>query len=241
MEQQTTNDKLQNIFGIWFFKAGICLGFCCLILGFTSGCAKTVTPVDFGQTMTVTVTLRGNANPFGNRYFLVLGHDSTFSTPRPPAQDGRNFEFLEPDVAPYGLAHTADEYFTYFFNTWDGYIVLDSSQSFSLVHGPFVQGATVTRTPIQTFSGGTNILSFYFTLNQIYTSLSGVPANAWFNVVSVSWPPSGSGPRIAADNLTTNTYINTMSGSGLTINDSGTYAAPTDASLDIQTVVVKVQ
>ena len=213
----------------------ITFSFFLLTFYLASGCAKTVTPTSFGQTMRVTVTLRGNADTTNNRYFLVLGHDSTFATPQP--QNPGNFEFLEPDTAPYSNNHTQAEYFTNFFDTWDGYIVLDNTQNFYLVHGPFVQGAALTRTYLSNFTVG-NTLKFNFQLNQIYTALAGVPANAYFNVIAVSWPPNN-GPKVAADNLTTNTYISTISGSTLPINN--TFTSFSDPSLDILTVEVTVQ
>jgi hypothetical protein len=206
---------------------------------FSFGCAKTVTNVNFGSTMTVTVTLRDNADVTKNRYFMVLGSNSTFSTPRPPAQDGGDYEFLEPDITPFTTNHPTAEYFAKFFNTWDGYIVLDSTQNFSLVHGPFVEGAIVNRTPLTPAFTGGKTLSFNFQLNQIYTSVAGVPANAYFNVIAVAWPPQGTAARIAWDDLTTNTYISTISGSTQTVNN--TFTALVDASLDIQSVVVTVQ
>jgi hypothetical protein len=243
MKEQRTKNKDQTKIKDqnWILRTGICLGFCSLILGFlVSGCAKTVTPTHFGQTMTVTVTLRGNADTTNNRYFLVLGHDNTFATPRPWQQDSRAFEFLEPDTPLYpGTNHTTAEYFSNFYDAWDGYLVLDNTQSYYLVHGPFTQGALVVRTPLTGVFTGGKTLTYTFQLNQIYTSLAGVPANAWFNVVAVSWPPNNTGLKLAADNLTTYTYVSTTSLTNLRVDN--TFSIPSDQSLDIMTVEVSVQ
>ena len=189
--------------------------------------------------MSVTVTLRGNADTSKNRYFMVLGSSlPALRVPLPFSQDPNDYEFLEPDVAPYGTTPLAADYFTNFFNTWDGYIVLDNTSSFSLVHGPFAPGAAVARTPFAYFTGG-NTLTFNFQLGQIYTSLAGVPANAYFDVVTVPWLTPGL--KIAADHLTSSNYISTSSGTTKTFNGSDTYTALAEASLDIQKVVVTVQ
>ena len=202
------------------------------------GCAKTVTPTNFGSTMTVIVTLRGNADTLHNRYFMVLGSAlPALRIPLPFSQDLSDYEFLEPDVAPYGTAHSADDYFNNFFNTWAGYLVLDNTNSYYLAHGPFARGAAVARTPFAYFNGG-NTLTFNFQLGQIYTSTAGVPANAYFDVVTVPWLTPGL--KIAADHLTSSNYISTSSGTTKTFNGSDTYTAPADASLDIQKVVVNI-
>jgi hypothetical protein len=241
MKRQTTNCKPQNIFGIWFLKTGICLGFCCLLLGFTTGCAKTVTNVNFGTTMVVTVTLRGNADILNNRYFMVLAPNPTFKTPLPLAENPNHFEFLEPDgTQPKDTSQSLAAYYTNFFSNWAGYIMLDSTGQYQLVPGPFVQSnPTVNRITFATFSGGSNKLSFNFQLNQIFTTGSGVPATAYFDVIAVPWPAGGA--KIAEDHLnSTNAYISTLSGSTLTINDID-LSPPANASLDIQTVEVSVQ
>lgn len=212
---------------------------CLLLVVSLLGCAKTVTPTNFGSTMTVTVTLRGNADPSKNRYFMVLGSAlPALKVPLPAAQDPNMYEFLEPDVAPYDNAHPVADYFTNFFDTWAGYIVLDNTNSYYLVHGSFAPGAAVTRTPFAYFTSG-NTLTFNFQLGQIYTSLAGVPANAYFDIVTVPW--LNPGYKFAVDHLTSSNYISTSSGSTKTFNGTDTYAAPVDASLDIQKVVVTVQ
>jgi hypothetical protein len=249
MKLQMTNNKLQTIpklqianLKLLILVLGNCLLFvaCFLMLTSSFGCAKTVTPTNFGQTMTVIVTLKGSADTVHNRYFMVLGSSNpALKTPLSPSEDPNNYEFLEPDVAPYDSAHPVADYFTNFFDTWDGYVALDSTtQSFSLAHGPFVQGAAVNRTPFQPFPGG-NKLSFNVQLNQIYTSVAGVPANAYFDIITVPWLTPGR--KITADHLYTNAYISTLSGSTLTINDTDPFSLISDPSLDLMTVEVTVQ
>ncbi len=212
---------------------------CLLLVVSLFGCARTVTNVNFGSSLSVTVTLRGNADINNNRYFLVLSDSPTFKTPLPLAENINRYEFLEPDgTLPRDTAQALADYYTNFFSTWSGYIMLDSTSQYFLAAGPFTQGTAITRAPFAVFAGGTNKLTFNFQLNQLFKS--GVPATAYFDVISVPWPASSY--KYASDHLnSTNAYISTLSGSTVTVQDTIDYAAPADASLDILTCEATVQ
>ncbi len=212
---------------------------CLLLIVSLVGCARTVTNVNFGAAMSVTVTLRGSADVNNNRYFLVLSDSPIFKTPLPLAENASRYEFLEPDgTLPRDTSQALADYYTNFFSTWSGYIMLDNASQYFLVAGPFTQGTAITRTPFAVFAGGTNKLTFTFQLNQLFSA--GVPATAYFDVISVPWP-SGS-YKYASDHLnSTNAYISTLSGSTVTVQDTIDYATPADASLDILTCEATVQ
>lgn len=231
------NKKLKNKkITVFNYLKYITFAFLIFTFSFSFGCAKTVTNVNFGAQMIVTVTLRGNADVLANRYFMVLASGPAFKTPLPPPDNPNNFEFLEPDGTPYDASHPLADYFTNFFSTWAGYLVLSNGAYFS-VPGPFVSGEAIGRNPLANFdSANPNKLVFNFQLNQIFSS--GVPATAYFDVITVPWPASG--PKIAADHLnSTNAYISTLSGSANTFSDPLDLSL--DQSLDILTVEVTVQ
>jgi hypothetical protein len=222
-----SNNKLLN----WIF---VILSLV-ITVGGGFGCAKTVTNVNFGSTLSVTVTLRGNIDVSSNRYFLVLADDPTFKFPLPPPNN-LQYEFLEPDGAKPQDGSSLEAYYTDFFSTWASYVVLDSGGYFALP-GPFVQSAPITRPgPFALYTSGSNKISFNFQLNRLYPA--GVPSNAYFDFVTVKWPAAGQ--KQSADHLeSTNAYIATMSGSRLSVSDAPD--STIDPSLDILSIEVSVQ
>jgi hypothetical protein len=205
---------------------------------FSFGCAKTVTNVNFDAQMVVTVTLRENADLTNNRYFMVLADTPSFKVPLPPPNNvlgGISYEFLEPDGTLPRDGTSLEAYYTNYFSTWSGYVVLDNGSYFS-VPGPFLQNAPVSRpTPFAYFTPGNNKISFNLPLNRIYAI---IPNNAYFDFVTVEWPLTDR--KISRDHIeSTNAYILTQKGSSQTILDA---ADPSiNGSLDILTVEVTVQ
>lgn len=214
---------------------------CLLLVVSLTGCAKTVTNVNFGSTMSVTVTLRGNSDISLNRYFMVLSSSSTFKAPLPLSENSGQYEFLDlaSNTLPVDASHPLADYYTNFFSTWAGYVKLDSS-GYAVVPGPFTSSLETTpgTIPITTGTGqGTTTLNFNFSLNQIFAP---VPQTVYFDVITVSWPSSQSQRKIPADHLPTNASIATLSGSTLTINDTDP-SLISDPSLDILSCEVTVQ
>ncbi|MBN3032914.1 MAG: hypothetical protein JW873_02350 [Candidatus Saganbacteria bacterium] len=212
---------------------------CLLLVVSLVGCAKTVTNVNFGSTLTVTVTLRGSADVTNNRYFLVLSSSPTFKVPLPPPNNyvgGITYEFLEPDgTLPKDGITSLEAYYTNYFSTWSGYVVLKSGGYF-ITPGPFSQGVAISQPLLSLYTPGSNKLSFNFSLSQLFAS--GVPATAYFDLVAVPWPAAGY--KYAADHLeSTNAYVSTLSGSLQTVTDPADTSV--DPACDILTCEVTVQ
>lgn len=203
------------------------------------GCARTVTNVNFGSTMTVTVTLGGVVDATNNRYFMVLSDSQNFKVSLPPPSENPHYyEFLEPDGTQPKDGTSLEVYYTNFFSTWSGYIKLDTGQYYYAA-GPFVQGTSPVLNPFAIFGGATNKLVFDLQLNRIFPA--GVPTTVYFDVIAVPW--ASGAPTYAADHLnaTTNSYISTQSGSIITVQDTLDYSTPANPSLDILTCEVTVQ
>ena len=188
----------------------------CWVVGLLliSGCARTVTQiVDYGEQMTVLVTLNGPADVNANRYFMVLSSDSNLKTPL-PSPDNIDYEMIEPGTTPQ--RGSVEAYYTTYYSTWSGYIIADSGGYF-LVDGPFVQGQATTREPLSTVGETSATLTYTVRLGQIFQS--GVPDTIYFDVVSVPWPSGGA--KLPADHLnSTNAYISKVSGSTQTVDDT---------------------
>jgi len=213
---------------------------CLLFAALVTGCARTVTNVNFGSSLVVKVTLRGNADTTNNRYFMVFGTTPNLKVPLPPPYNnigGINYEFLEPDGTRPVDGTSLEAYYTNYFSTWSGYVVLDGSGFFA-VPGPFQQSAPIIRTsPFAYFTPGTNQISFNFPLNQVFVN-TGLPNTAYFDFVTVSWL-NGS-YKYSRDHLEgTNAYISTQTGSSITVSDPADPAI--NGSLDILTCEVTVQ
>ena len=214
---------------------------CLLLVVSLTSCAKTVTQVNFGSTMLVTVTLRGNADIANNRYFMVLSADQNFKAPLPPLENSGYYEFLDlaSNTLPVDNSHPLADYYANFFTTWAGYVKLDTS-GYAAVPGPFtssleaIPGATsITGTGL-----GTNTLSFNFQLTQIFAT---VPSTVYFDVITVPW--TAGQQKIPADHINaSNLSIATLSGSTTgTITDLTDYGVSSDPSLDILNCKVTVQ
>lgn len=199
-----------------------------------SGCAQTVTQlVTFGDQMSVEVTLKGTMEVNANRYFLVVSSNPVYKVPLPPPDIIADApEFIEPGMVP--TTGSPEAYYTNFYSTWSGYIVLDSG-GYSLVKGPFVINQTPTREVLSGMGEISAKISFSFSLDRIFAA---VPDQIYFDFISVAWPDGQA--RIPSDHLlTTNNYISKAVGSIVTVvdgEDSGV-----DGSLDIISCRVEIQ
>lgn len=197
------------------------------------GCARTVTPlVSYGQQMTVTVTLRGTLESYANRYLLVLSANNNFQIPDFPNFDLNTPEFIEPGMIP--LAGNTADYYTKYYSTWAGYVVLDRNQFFS-VKGPFVYGQTVSREVFSNVSTPNTVISFTFSVNRVFDI---IPDTIYFDFVSVPWPNNAQ--KIAADHInSTDAYISKLAGSIKMVYDS--VDPGLDPAVDILNCRVEIQ
>jgi hypothetical protein len=186
-----------------------------LILGaMISGCAKTVTVIGApGEQMVVDVTLRGNLDADANRYFLVLSSDPGYLVPLPPPDLLEDTpEMIEPGTDP--LIGSQEAYYTNFYNSWSGYVILDPS-GYSLVKGPFVVNAAVTREVLATLGEISTRLRFSFRLEQLFATL---PDPIYFDFITVPW--SDGQQKIPLDHLpSTNNSIAKAAGSIEEVDD----------------------
>ena len=213
-------------------KFGVISLLICLLL---FGCARTATQiVTYGDEMVVEVTLRGTVETGASRYFLVLASVPEFKVPLPPPDLIESCpEFIEPGMTP--LLGTPEAYYTNFFSSWSGYVVLDYS-GYSLVKGPFVMGQPVTREAFAGLGEINNKISFNFELARVFGG--SIPDTIYLDLVSVPWPAGSA--KIPADHLTsTNVYISKAAGSTLTVVDEQNSAL--DPSLDILQCTVTIQ
>lgn len=200
-----------------------------------AGCARTVTQyVDYGRQMVVEVDLRGTAEVTSHRYFLVLSSTPDFKIPLPPPAEKLDApEFIEPGMTP--VLGSAEAYFSNFFSTWSGYVVIDFGGSFT-VKGPFAIGSSVTR---EVFSGPEDLSSkikFIFDLSRIFDT--SIPDNIYFDFVAVNWPEGQ--PKIPQDHLeSTNALISKILGSIKEISDEEN--PDLDPSVDILKCTVTIQ
>ncbi|MBU1026577.1 MAG: hypothetical protein KKA31_02485 [Candidatus Margulisbacteria bacterium] len=209
------------------------LVFCFLII-FTSGCAKTVTQlVTYGDEMVVEVTLRGNVDIGANRYFLIVSSDPAYKVPLPAPDYLEDApELIEPGDTP--SIGSVEAYYTNFYNTWSGYVILDPS-GFTMVKGPFVVGTTPTREVLSSLTEISSILTFSFRLGRMFAT---VPDQVYFDFVTVPWPDGNI--KIPTDHLpSSNNYILKISGSLVTIDDETDLDL--EASEDIVNCRVEIQ
>ncbi|HVN67927.1 MAG TPA: hypothetical protein VMT55_06105 [Candidatus Sulfotelmatobacter sp.] len=201
------------------------------------GCARTVTQVvTYGDQMVVEVTLRGTMDVYANSYFLVIGTGEAFKVPLPPPANP-GYEFLEPGTTPLSQTPTMADYFTNYYYSWAGYVIVDTG-GYNLVDGPFVINQTQPNSRESLASLGTisNKIKFNFRLSQIYGS--NIPDTIYFDFVTVKWPAGAM--KTAADHLnSTNAYISKTAGSSLTVIDEEDQTV--DAALDIEDCKVTIQ
>ncbi|MFH1825986.1 MAG: hypothetical protein ABH823_01670 [bacterium] len=206
-------------FGILLFVV------CCLLL--ISGCANTVTQIfEYGDEMQVTVALRGNFDATNNRYFLIIGSTENYSVPLPrPDLDPDIPELFEPGTTP--VQGTEEAYYTNYFSTWAGYVILDDDLQYHLAKGPFVLGETITREVLSSVDEAATTLTFSFRLGRMFTA---VPSDIYFDFFSVAWVDGQT--KIPSDHLpSTGNEISKVSGSIVTVTDGEDSGL--DSSLDI--------
>ncbi|MEE8638691.1 MAG: hypothetical protein V3T21_06615 [Candidatus Margulisiibacteriota bacterium] len=220
------------------WKFGFGIYFVILVWSFVimlaGGCAKTVTQiVTYGDQMAVEVTLRGNPDNDANRYFLVVSNNANYKIPLPPPdliEDAP--EFIEPGDTP--TTGSPEAYYTNFYSTWSGYIILEPS-GFFLVRGPFVIDQTPTPEVLSNLGEVSTKINFSFRLGRIFDT---VPDNIYFDFVTVPWPDGEA--KIPSDHLpTTNNYISKISGSIAAITDNEDSGL--EASLDILGCRVEIE
>ncbi|MFH1577413.1 MAG: hypothetical protein ABID35_07705 [Candidatus Margulisiibacteriota bacterium] len=203
----------------------------CLLL---VGCSRTVTQiVNYGDQMTVSVTLRGNIDVSANRYFMVLSDNRNFKVPLPPPyQLDTAPEFIEPDMTPQ--TGSLEAYFTNFFSAWSGYVVLDTT-GYTLVTGPFVINQAPTREVLSTLGSINTTISFDFRLGELFAT---VPDLIYFDIIAVSWPDGAE--KVPADHLpSTDNSISKIQGSIKTVADIEDPSL--DPGLDIINCTVEIQ
>ncbi|MDI6731435.1 MAG: hypothetical protein QME05_02495, partial [Candidatus Margulisbacteria bacterium] len=192
----------------------IAILFFCFFGIYLFGCARTVTPiVDYGEQMTVTVTLRGTMEVVSHHYYLVFSSSSGLTIPLPSPDNPYYYEMIEPGTTPINGAIA--DYYTNYYSTWSSYIIADTT-GYAAVMGPFVLGQAITRDAFANLGDLTTTIRFVVPLNKIFTT---TPDYVYFDFVSVNWPDGS--PKISADHLTTtNAYISKISGSIVEIADS---------------------
>jgi hypothetical protein len=226
MEIQNSKLKSQN--------KCIIFAFCILVLTLFTGCARTVTQiVTYGDQMLVEVTLRGTMEFNANRYFLIVSTNESYKIPLPPPDIIEAApEFIEPGMTPQ--LGTPEAYYSNFYSTWSGYVILDPS-GYSLVKGPFVAGEATTREVLSTLADIGTKISFSFRLGRMFDA---VPDQIYFDFIAVPWPDGEA--KIPSDHLpSTGNYISKVSGSIFAIDDLSD--STLDASLDIVRCRVEVQ
>ncbi|NQT30259.1 MAG: hypothetical protein HQ596_06780 [Candidatus Saganbacteria bacterium] len=204
------------------------------IFTFAFGCARTVTPVvNYGEQMRVSASLAGTMDVENNRYFMVFSDDSNYKVPLPPPDIIESApEFIEPGMTPE--TGSAEAYYSNFFDTWSGYIVVDPS-GYSVVCGPFVEGQTLTREVFATLGEISDTISFTFLLGKIFDP---IPAKIYFDFICVSWPDGEE--KIPYDHLpSTDNYISYLSGSIQVV--TAFKDVDVDVSLDILELRVEME
>jgi len=199
-----------------------------------SGCAKTMTPiVSYGDQLVVDVTLRGNVDIVNNRYFLVMSDNGSYNLPLPyPYIIDATPEFIEPEIAPQ--IGSREAYFTNFFSTWSGYVVVDAT-GFSLVKSPFVMTAIPSREVLENLGEVSTKLHFSFRLGRLFAT---VPDYLYFDFVTVPW--SNTAPKTPSDHLpSTGNRVSKVLGTDVSISDDSNSSLP--ASQDILNVRLQVQ
>jgi hypothetical protein len=232
MQIQNSKLKTQN-------RRYISFAFCILSFAFilfSSGCARTVTPLwTYGDQMLVEVTMKGAIATNANRYFLALSLDPNYKIPLPPPDlDQEAPEFIEPGMTP--LVGSPEAYYTKFFSTWSGYIVLDLNEYY-LAKGPFVINQSFTREVISVLEETGEKITFSFRLEQMFGALPD-QTQIYFDFVSVPWPDGEE--KIPTDHLpSTNNYISNIAGSIFSVDDLEDPSL--DPSLDIVKCRVEIQ
>jgi hypothetical protein len=221
-----------NILNPKFKILNIIFAFCIILL--ISGCSRTVTQiVKFGDQIVVEVTLRGNLDNNSNRYFLVVSSVESYRVPLPPPDIVEEApEFIEPDMTPQ--TGSIEAYFTNFFSSWAGYVVLDPS-GYNLVKGPFEIGQVLTRESISSLVNISNKISFNFELDRLFDV---VPDNIYFDFITVSWPDGEQ--KIPEDHLPSTGNVISKDAGSITIVSDGE-DPELDPSLDILNCTVEIQ
>lgn len=211
------------------------LGVISLIIAliFLGGCARTVTQIiNYGDELTVEVTLRGDFDIVNNRYFMVISSQEAFKIPLPPP-DSLD-EFVEPGDTPQ-LGNTA-YYYANYYSTWDSFIVLDDL-GYALFNGPFVSSTeAITREAIAGLGDVSSKISFNVRLERIYGS--SVPNPIYFDLITVSYPADSG--KTLKDHISPPTRsISNLKGARE--SDSDDENPDIDPSLDILSWIVIIQ
>lgn len=169
-----TNDRkliFLILFGFW-------------ISTLVGGCARTVTQMPtYGNEMLFEITLQGNYDVINNKYFIVFSTMEGYqiALPQPDGMD----EFLVPGDLPQPGGISTQEYFSKYYSTWTGAIVIDS-QGYQLIKGPFNINNTISREVFATLDNVSNKLIFTIDINRIYGST--LPRNIYLDIITASYP-----------------------------------------------------
>jgi hypothetical protein len=210
----------------------ILLALCVL---FITGCAKTVTQiVSYGEEIAVEVDLRGDFDASTNRYFLVLSSDPNYKVPLPQPDIIEDApEFIEPDMTPE--IGSIEAYFTNFYSTWSGYLILDPG-GYTVVPGPYAVNQTLTRETVAPLVNISSTISFRFQLERIFGA--NIPDQIYFDFVAVPWPNGLE--KIPKDHLpSSNNAISKITGSIEEVIDQ--QDSQLDADLDILKCRIEIQ
>lgn len=144
-----------------------------LILCFSGGCAKVVTPVfDAGRNMTIDVNFRAAIDTVSNDYYILFNSVTTSKIPFDPVQ------FIEPGEVPQ---QPEIDYFTNYFNSWGEYIKL-SGNTFYFAKPPYTSEVIATKEAIAILSGA-DPKRFTITLNM--DKLAPYGDKIYFDIVTV--------------------------------------------------------
>lgn len=136
--------KVQKGSGVFSLKSVAPLVMISLLLIFTAGCAKVVTPVfDPGKNLTIAVNFKDNIDTVANKYYIMFNNNTAPLPPFMPVQ------FVEPGDIP---SQPEVDYYGVYYPTWKNYIVLDGN-TFYLIKGPYTSEALPTKEVIATWNG----------------------------------------------------------------------------------------
>jgi len=194
--------------------------FILIITFFIAGCSRTVTQMpSFGSEVDVEITLAGNADVANNRYLIIFSTLESYQVPQIPPNTMD--EFLEPGDEPLPGGTTKEAYYTKYYSTWSGYVVVDNLSGYTLVKGPFISGTVASREILSTLGTVSNTLSFKFSLEKLFGTT--LPQQIYVDIVSVYYPISD------AKTLKDATSPPTYGFSPI----KGTYLSPPDDGIDL--------
>lgn len=182
----------------------------------------------FGNEMAFEITLQGNYDVINNKYFIVFSTMEGYqiALPQPDGMD----EFLVPGDIPQPGGISTQEYFSKYYSTWAGVILVDS-QGYQLIQGPFNINNPVTREVFATLDNASNKLQFNININRIYGNT--LPNLIYIDIISASYPTGTF--KSLKDRISPPAYsFEPIKGSVISYNDTDSLVNPiADPSLNI--------